>query len=95
MNYASPFLNNIDSINIAPVSITSIADNLSKGKSMDPIMMELVWEVINEAAAVVPTAPTGAAYPGNMVCYPLEDAGCAYPGEMVCWQSECAAGLDI
>jgi site-specific recombinase XerD len=32
MNYASPFLNNIDSINIAPVSITSIADNLSKGK---------------------------------------------------------------
>jgi len=59
---------------------------------MEPIMMELVWEIINEAAVVVPPAPSGAAFPGEMACYPGDEAGCAYPGEMVCWPGECAAG---
>jgi hypothetical protein len=61
---------------------------------MGPIMMELVWEVINETASVVPPAPPGAAYAGEMVCHTLVDAGCAHPQiDAGCaYMGECATG---
>jgi len=61
---------------------------------MEPIMMELVWEIINEAAVAPPPTHPGAAYPGEMICHTLEDAGCAHPQvDAGCaYIGECAAG---
>jgi len=42
---------------------------------MDPIMMELVWEIINEVKPVLEFAPPGCACPGDGAAYFGGDEG--------------------
>jgi hypothetical protein len=66
---------------------------------MGSILMELAWEIINEAAAALPvqTSPAigsngdeGVAYSGDGSVFLEGNEGCAHPGDGGVYIGECA-----